>query len=38
MVGLVSSGDLADRTQEGWGLGFYFNSEQRELRELVLGC
>lgn len=38
MAGLVNSGDLADRTREGWGLRLSFNSEQRELRELALGC
>lgn len=32
MAGLVGSGDLAGRTQEGWGLGLSFNSEQRESR------
>lgn len=32
MAGLVGSGDLADRTQEGWDLRLSFNSEQRESR------
>lgn len=32
MAGLVGSGDLAGRTQEGWGLELSFNSEQRESR------